>query len=50
MFAPGVAPALSRYSLYTKAIKQLFHPSAGAAFGGMVVYLEKSLSKVTCSA
>jgi len=49
-FAPGVAPAFSRYSLYTKAIKQLFHPSAGAAFGGMDVYFEKTLSKVTFSA
>ena len=40
-FASGVAPAFSRYSLYTKAIKQLFHPSADAAFGGMDIYLEK---------
>jgi hypothetical protein len=43
MFAPGVAPAFSRYPLCTKAIKQLFHTYAGAAFGGMDVYLEKTL-------
>jgi predicted lysophospholipase L1 biosynthesis ABC-type transport system permease subunit len=46
-FAPGAARSFTRNSLYIKVIQLLFHSSAGAAFGGMGVYLERTLLKVT---